>query len=214
VRETPIATFARLHRAPLRDVLAKHTVLPLAAFLVVSEDDEDGAFWHKRTISSYGFGIVRAHAYCCLKCVTEDYVLGYSYWRVHHQLPGIYHCPIHGCRLHRTNGLTAFDLQPAAALMQAELTPMAVSDPESSCAAVARFNAFVAALACRPRPLSHVTFQRVVVQRAYDLGYPVNPASRSPRGERCSSSHVSCRVAARRVAERTDEACRPQFRVS
>lgn len=66
VRETPVATFARLHRVPLRDVLAKHTVLPFAAFSVVSEDDEDGAFWHRRTIATYGFGIVRAHAYCCL----------------------------------------------------------------------------------------------------------------------------------------------------
>ena len=74
---------------------------PFAAFSVVSEDDEDGAFWHRRTIATYGFGIVRAHAYCCLECVTEDRVLGYSYWRVHHQLPGTYHCPIHGCRLHR-----------------------------------------------------------------------------------------------------------------
>lgn len=182
VRETHVATFARLHRVPLRDVLAKHTVLPFAAFSVVSEDDEDGAFWHRRTIATYGFGIVRAHAYCCLECVTEDRVLGYSYWRVHHQLPGTYHCPIHGCRLHRTtSGLAAFDLQPAATLMQAELTPVAVCPAESSCAAVTRFNAFVGTLARLRRPLKHITYQRVVVQRAYDLGYAVYPASRSPR---------------------------------
>jgi hypothetical protein len=40
--------------------------------------------------------LVKPHLHLCTHCVREDvFALGLSFWRVVHQLPGVYHCPDH-----------------------------------------------------------------------------------------------------------------------
>jgi hypothetical protein len=76
---------------------------------------------------------LRRSAYWCPTCIEND--LGadrVSYWRRHHQIPGVHYCAVHGTPLHCVVGAKAFNLTPDGTRYTSTVSPVATKFPESA----------------------------------------------------------------------------------
>lgn len=109
---------ARTSETALQRYVRAHTLLPfLRAVTNHHADLYHGDPADFATIRRNAMCLAQSGAVFCKDCVREDIEsLGYSYWRVSHQLPGLINCAKHGSPLFRTPSKAVFDGPPSDAL--------------------------------------------------------------------------------------------------
>ncbi|MDY7511412.1 TniQ family protein [Ralstonia wenshanensis] len=165
--------------------LKAHSLLPFCRVGARREEDE---FDYEGPASFKGQAAwlqPRKGAYLCPSCVARDEgVLGYSYWRAFHQLPGIDACPTHGTALAVVGVVDAFDRPPAFWAAVAEpLDDKLVS--LSAVPAVVRYTEIARQFIARGRRVSRVAAGRCIKARLLEIGSPADSQGRQSTLAHC-----------------------------
>ena len=165
--------------------LKAHSLLP---FCRVGARREEEEFDYEGPASFKGQAAwlqPRKGAYLCPSCVARDEgILGYSYWRAFHQLPGIDACPTHGTALAVVRVVDAFDRPPAFWAAVAE----PIDDKLVSLSAVpvvVRYTEIAREFMVRGRRVSRVAAARCVKARLLETSSPADAHGRQPTLAHC-----------------------------
>ncbi|HJV87898.1 MAG TPA: TniQ family protein [Noviherbaspirillum sp.] len=117
---------------------------------------------------------LRKYAHFCPLCIEQDHaVLGFSYWRRIHQIPGIDRCDQHHIPLSFVTRNTAFDLPPDAWRAQAHVINDDRANLVNENPMVNGYSEIVRRLLADPRRVSRFSASVVVRELAVDHGLRV-----------------------------------------
>lgn len=121
----------------------------------------------------------------CVQCLDEDLArLGWRYWHLSHQVPGVWVCKIHGCALHESTARTRW--RNALAWSLPSPKDMASPEPQTrvgAIEAVGRFSSLAQSLTAFSRPAGSLAAQSVrdaLLQRLEQRGWSLAGRTHAP----------------------------------
>lgn len=185
---TNLERIAGIAAMPLRDLLQRHSMLPLLSLFA----DERGPSFRWRERVAADAGLAKFSFLCprdnetllCPCCVKEDLDFhGFSNWRRDHQLVGAYWCLKHGCELLALpgSGVVAMLRAPSFHLaVGAARAPRAVSGIRFS-RPIRRVLEIQSQLLGATTTLSRARLQFIAKKRAEVIGLRTQPSGSGPR---------------------------------
>lgn len=108
-------TLAQVAGLSLEEFVQKSSLLPFQRAVSLKDADvRHGDSARLSLIERCGTRVWRQYmALSCPQCIKEDLEVGFAYWRLTHQIPGIPWCTKHGCELENSSiGKKAMDSMP------------------------------------------------------------------------------------------------------